>query len=548
MLFWLLQNTVLAGLLALGVTLLCRWRRVGPALRHALWVLVLLRLLWPPGIVTWPWHLPALPSASPPAQVEPREVAVAAAETNPANGVLEGVEIVRLERSEEPPAAVAAADAPPAPEPVRWWVIAWWAAGSIWAAGAVVVAARHLHGLVKLLRVVRGSEPASAGAARHVAETAARLGVRPPRVRVVPGLGTPLVAGLVRPVLLWPKELQHGLGEDGMKAVLIHELAHLRRRDHWVRWLEMAAGCVWWWNPLYSLARRRVRQYAELACDAWVLAVLPRARRAYAEALLQVCESVSKAAEPAPALGVGGDSRDIERRLTMIMRESVSCRVPPRALLALSLLALLAIPGWSLSQPADPPAPADDVQIGRLADADIDLVLTDVLGLDLDLIRRQPDRDQKLANIEEQVQALLKEIRAMKAERDGQRPDNKRSATTRALLDAAKARDEQMRKLRENDARKLLTDRFQEELKKKARANVERNEKETVIHRVSYDLPAARGEALSKFLKEFVKGGRLDIEVRGDRLIVTTSPENQNTIGRLIKLIQETPSWASPRK
>src|SRR5262245_5709170 len=170
MLFWLLQNTVLPGLLAAAVTLLCRWKRVGPALRHALWVLVLLRLLWPPGLVTWPWQLPALPASTAPAGAGPRDLAAATIEPNPANGVLEGVEIVRVEKTEEPPVALAVADAPVAAavEPVRWWVIAWWACLSIWATGAVVVAARHLHGLVKLLRVVGAAEPATAGATRHV--------------------------------------------------------------------------------------------------------------------------------------------------------------------------------------------------------------------------------------------------------------------------------------------------------------------------------------------------------------------------------------------
>src|SRR5439155_16958910 len=101
---------------------------------------------------------------------------------------------------------------------------------------------------------------------------------------------------------------------------------------------------------------------------AWVLAVLPRARRAYAEALLQVCETVTKPAEPAPALGVGGDPRDFQRRLTMIMRETVSCRVPRRALVALGLLALLAIPGWSLADPPAPSEPAKEAVIVQLDD------------------------------------------------------------------------------------------------------------------------------------------------------------------------------------
>src|SRR5258706_15937014 len=57
MLLWLLQNPVLAGLLAVGVAVVCRVARPNPAVRHALWLLVLVRLLMPPGL-HWPWSLP----------------------------------------------------------------------------------------------------------------------------------------------------------------------------------------------------------------------------------------------------------------------------------------------------------------------------------------------------------------------------------------------------------------------------------------------------------------------------------------------------------
>jgi len=54
---WLVQNTLLAALLALGVALFCRLSRCRPAVRHILWLLVLARLLMPPGL-HWPWALP----------------------------------------------------------------------------------------------------------------------------------------------------------------------------------------------------------------------------------------------------------------------------------------------------------------------------------------------------------------------------------------------------------------------------------------------------------------------------------------------------------
>src|SRR5260370_12603666 len=54
MLWWLVENTVFAAILAGVVALLCRCFRPGPAVRHALWLVVLLKLLTPP-FLHWPW-------------------------------------------------------------------------------------------------------------------------------------------------------------------------------------------------------------------------------------------------------------------------------------------------------------------------------------------------------------------------------------------------------------------------------------------------------------------------------------------------------------
>src|SRR5262245_49366991 len=57
MLWWLIQNTVVACLLAAIVWLACRARRLSPTLQHALWLIVLVKLVTPP-LVAWPWSLP----------------------------------------------------------------------------------------------------------------------------------------------------------------------------------------------------------------------------------------------------------------------------------------------------------------------------------------------------------------------------------------------------------------------------------------------------------------------------------------------------------
>src|SRR3954452_14125601 len=54
---WLLLHTAAVLALVAVVLALCRWGRLGPAARHALWLVVLLKFLLPP-VVCWPWVLP----------------------------------------------------------------------------------------------------------------------------------------------------------------------------------------------------------------------------------------------------------------------------------------------------------------------------------------------------------------------------------------------------------------------------------------------------------------------------------------------------------
>jgi hypothetical protein len=188
---------------------------------------------------------------------------------------------------------------------------------------------------------------------------------------------------LGRPKLLVPGRLIKSVEVARWRGILAHELAHLCRGDHWVGRLELIAGLVWWWNPLYWLTRRRLDAEAELACDAWVVWALPDDRLSYAEVLFQICSEFSRASSPAPTLAVAGSGRFFERRLTMILRDRVSCRASTLSLLAACLLALLALPSWTLARPTalivpdrEPPAllgsPTDDPPASQIGDDEDD--------------------------------------------------------------------------------------------------------------------------------------------------------------------------------
>ena len=219
-----------------------------------------------------------------------------------------------------------------------------------WLFGTILMGTGQAWRIIRFRGRLRAAVPAPENLVEEALRIGRCLGVRVPELLVVPELGTPLLWCLGRPRLLVPASLVKTLGRDRWRGILTHEMAHIRRGDHWVSRLELAAGLIWWWNPVYWLARNRLAALAELACDAWVVSTLPNDRLAYAEALFNICSTLSKVKAPAPALGAAGSGRFFERRLTMILHGHVPCRLSPLALLTACLLALFALPSWSTAK------------------------------------------------------------------------------------------------------------------------------------------------------------------------------------------------------
>ena len=153
---------------------------------------------------------------------------------------------------------------------------------------------------------------------------------------------------------MWPSDLGQNLGNDVTDAcvdgILVHELAHIKRRDHLIGWIELAAGVVWWWNPLFWSVRSALREQAELACDAWVISALPNGRRAYAESLLALSGATLLNPSMA-AVGIRPTSRRVlERRLVMIMKGRVPLRLPVAGVFTIALIAAATLPAWATGQ------------------------------------------------------------------------------------------------------------------------------------------------------------------------------------------------------
>ena len=334
---------MIALVLALVAVLAGRGLRLGPRARHALWLVVMIKLVTPP-VLSWPW---AARVAWPPQGIAGRpsgQGRVSHKLLAPVSNAAWSDEAAQPAATHFPAASLAS---------VHSNMISRGTIG-VWCVASAALALWQIGGVVRFSRRLGWAVPAPDWLVDEARTVAQRLGVYAPEILVVPGLATPMVWFLGRPKLLLPARLLESLGSVGWQGILAHELAHLLRRDHWVRRIELAAGLFWWWNPLYWLTRNRLDAEAELACDEWAVRVFPDGRLAYAEALLQVCRSLCHDRPPVPALGIAGAGRFLERRVTMILRDQVSFRASTPVLIGAGLLAVLALPSWSaIATPRD---------------------------------------------------------------------------------------------------------------------------------------------------------------------------------------------------
>ncbi len=176
-----------------------------------------------------------------------------------------------------------------------------------WLAGFVVLVLRLMGAHARAWAAVRRAGPAGTRIERLAAHVAGRVVPgRAVRVAIADALGVPVQAGLFRPVVLLPRGAS-GWPMDRLRAVLLHELAHVRRRDCLAHLVGELARAAYWPNPLIHLAARRAMLEQERACDDTVLRVGAPATR-YAEHLAAVAALAVTTRAPAAALAMARPS------------------------------------------------------------------------------------------------------------------------------------------------------------------------------------------------------------------------------------------------
>ena len=356
------KNIAVAGILAIAATAAGRLLR-RPAVAHGLWLLVLLKLVTPPL-----WQVPVPWLASKPAESN-TEVAYGAenlkqdyAAAMAAAAMMVAVDTNRADIYSGPPsvgensgtANRAPADAqlvagPPTSNvpahstSLPSFRISWQQAiFGVWALGSVAWLGLLLVRLRRFRRLADLATPAGESECRRVAELAASIGLKQvPGLRLLNACVPPMTWGFGgKHELIVPAELWNSLSSNQRDVLVLHELAHLRRGDHWIRRFELLVFVLHWWHPLSWWARHELQEAEEECCDAWVVRTLPERAGDYADLIVETVAYLNRPPSPAlPPLASGlGQIQHVRKRLTAILNGPKSPRLSRLSWLGLTVI------------------------------------------------------------------------------------------------------------------------------------------------------------------------------------------------------------------
>jgi beta-lactamase regulating signal transducer with metallopeptidase domain/HEAT repeat protein len=362
----LLVKATLILLVALGITL--SMQRASAGARHLVWLVTVAALLLVPALTAWA----PIPVKMLPATLASTSVAEPAGQDK--TWKVEGDATVQTPGTWAPAASNPAAPLTPVEEPTGFSAMTGISIlFAIWASVLLVIAGSLGYSAVVVRRIVNRARPLDTEDwLTPLWEVSDRLSLdEPPRLLRSEDAKMPFACGLFTPTIVLPAECD-GWSLDRRRAVLLHELAHVRRHDLVGHTMGRVACAVYWFHPLVWTAAKQLRSESERACDDLALSCGARATD-YAEHLLDIVTSVRRDATPSVALAMAR-RKEFEGRMLAILDPELMHSSPSRrqsatligTLALISILVGAAAPARRVQEPVQSTAAAPQVKAADL--------------------------------------------------------------------------------------------------------------------------------------------------------------------------------------
>lgn len=268
---WVIQTGLVVSLLIVVILLIRRpfARAFGANAAYALWSLPLIRL--------------CLPGLSIPQRFVPEFLKQTSVETvivEPFDAPAMGLPTIAGETSVFVPTTSSA------PVMTHWGMVligVWLGVAVLWLGYQLFQQARFKSSLF-----AKSSAPA-ANLTTEILYASESVGLRhQPKVRISLDTVGPLVTGVFNPLVIVPNDFDQAFDVEQRHFALVHEFAHIKRRDLWVALTTLVFRAVNWPNPLVHYASHKLRGDQEAACDAFVVKVTGgETAHSYAETLVK---------------------------------------------------------------------------------------------------------------------------------------------------------------------------------------------------------------------------------------------------------------------
>lgn len=206
----------------------------------------------------------------------------------------------------------------------------------LWVCGTGVMLLITAGGLCAVMRMRRSARREDGPIQARSDMLCASIGVRSTPIALLEGLCSPVLIGWLRPMILLPSAAESQWTTEQLDMVLIHELAHAKRRDNLVTLVQRVMEVLFFYNPAVWYLSRSIRRDREELCDRFVL-TRTSCRRAYAELLLGFADTPIGC-----RLGTAMGEHDLVSRIRSVLEPDRPSRISRRAVASAGLILLLA--------------------------------------------------------------------------------------------------------------------------------------------------------------------------------------------------------------
>lgn len=195
-----------------------------------------------------------------------------------------------------------------------------WVIGSIWRTGAVLrtfLRTRQLLNLT-LRRISPLSEDLDVNVFASQTET------------------SPMVIGLWKPKIIVPQSILNELPHEQLTSIVLHERAHINRKDNWFSLLQGVIVILFWWSPVIRFVNKKIHVEREIACDLRAVYQMNNGKQ-YAQSLVACARLMVDKQRNVLAMGLFSKKKELNYRIGAVLMNKA------RKIPSLKLVTLLCV-------------------------------------------------------------------------------------------------------------------------------------------------------------------------------------------------------------